>query len=116
MKEKINKFFYKGWHLLAGVWLNVAFMGYAVIDGLVEGSWQHALIGVLIYLPWLLLFIEMYRNHKSQIKTMAVVKLFDKMNDNLIEIVERYHKRYGELPPEDEPKSSESEKQNSENP
>jgi len=116
MKEKINKFFYKGWHLLAGVWFNVAFMIYVVVDGLVGGSWQHALVGFLIYLPWLLLFIEMYRNHKSQIKTMVVVKLFDKVNDDLIEIVERYHKRYGELPPEEEPKPSESEKQNSEEP
>ena len=109
MKEKINKFLYKGYHLLAGVWYNVAFMIYVVVDGLAGGSWQQALIGFLFYLPWLLLFIEMYRNHKSQIKTKAVVKLFDKMNDKLIEIVEYYHKRYGELPPEDEPKSSESE-------
>lgn len=112
MKEKINKFFYKGWHLLAGVWLNVAFMGYAVIDGLVEGSWQHALIGVLIYLPWLLLFIEMYRNHKMHHKAVFVIKLMDGVNDNLIAIIDRYRELYGELP-EEEP---ESEKQNSENP
>ena len=110
MKEKINKFFYKGWHLLAGVWFNVAFMIYVVVDGLAGGSWQQALIGFIFYLPWLLLFIEMYRNHKSQIKTVVVVKLLDKMNDNLLGIVERYHKRYGELPKEEEPKPSESEK------
>lgn len=116
MKEKINKFLYKGWHLLAGVWFNVVFMIYVVVDGLAGGSWLQALIGFLFYLPWLLLFTEMYRNHKSNIKTMAVVKLFDKVNDNLIEIVERYHKRYGELPLEEEQKSSESEKQNSEEP
>lgn len=101
---------------MAGVWLNVAFMGYAVIDGLVEGSWQQALIGVLIYLPWLLLFIEMYRNHKMHHKAVFVIKLMDGVNDNLIAIIDRYRELYGELPPEDEPKSSESEKQNSENP
>ena len=101
MKEKINKFFYKGWHLLTGVWLNVVFMGYAVIDGLVEGSWQHALIGVLIYLPWLLLFIEMYRNHKMHHKAVFVIKLMDGVNDNLIAIIDRYRELYGELPQEE---------------
>jgi len=116
MKEKINKFFYKGWHLLAAFWFNVAFMIYVVVNGLARDSWQQVLTGFLFYLPWLLLFIEMYRNHKSQIKTMAMAKLFDKVNDNLIEIVERYHKRYGELPPEEEPKPSKPEKQNSEEP
>ena len=116
MKEKINKFLYKGWHLLAGVLFNVAFMIYVVIDGLVEGSWQHALIGFLFYLPWLLLFIEMYRNHKMHHKAEFVIKLMNGVNDNLIEIVERYHKRYGELPPEEESKPSESEKQNNEEP
>lgn len=112
MKEKINKFFAKGWHLLAGIWLNVAFMGYAVIDGLVEGSWQHVLLGFIIYLPWLLLFYNEYRNHKMQIKTIFLIKLMDGVNDNLISTIERYKKLYGELP-EEEP---ESEKKNSENP
>ena len=101
MKEKINKFFAKGWHLLAGIWLNVAFMGYAIIDGLVEGSWQHALIGFFIYLPWLLLFCNEYRNHKMQMKTVLLIKLMDGANDNLIEIIERYRELYGELPEED---------------
>ena len=116
MKEKINKFLYKGYHLLAGVLFNVAFMIYVVVDGLAGGSWQQALIGFLFYLPWLLLFIEMYRNHQMHHKAVFVIKLMDGANDKLIEIVERYHKRYGELPPEDEPKSSESEKQNREEP
>lgn len=111
MKEKINKFFAKGWHLLAGIWLNVAFMGYAIIDGLVEGSWQHALIGFIIYLPWLLLFFNEYRNHKTQMKTVFLIKLMDGVNDNLIAIIERYKKLYGELPPEEEnQKPEESEK------
>ena len=101
MKEKINKFFAKGWHFLVGIWLNVAFMGYAIIDGLMEGSWQHALIGFIIHLPWLLLFYNEYRNHKMQMKTVLLIKLMDEANDSLIAIIERYRELYGELPEEE---------------
>lgn len=101
MKEKINKFFTKGWHLLTGFWLNVAFMGYAIIDGLVEGSWQHVLLGFIIYLPWLLLFFNEYRNHKMQMKRVFLIKLMNGVNDNLIALIERYKNLYGELPEEE---------------
>lgn len=110
MKERINKFFAKGWHLLAGIWLNVAFMGYAIIDGLVEGSWSHALLGFIIYLPWLLLFYNEYRNHKMHMKTAFLIKLMDGVNDNLIATIERYLNLYGELP-EEEPNEETKEEQ-----
>jgi len=104
MKEKIKKFLYKGYYLLAGILFNVAFMIYVVVDGLVGGSWQQALIGFLFYLPWLLLLIEMYRNHKMHHKAVFVIKLMDGVNDKLIAIIDRYQGLYGELP-EEEPES-----------
>ena len=79
MKEKIERFFLKGRHLLVVAWMNVAFMSYVVIDRILECSWQNALIGFLIFLPWVLLFFEMYKNHKMQIKVGTVIALLDKL-------------------------------------
>ena len=102
MKEKIERFFLKGRHLLVAAWMNVAFMSYVVIDMILECSWQNALIGFLVFLPWVLLFFEMYKNHKMQIKAGDVIALLGKVNDKMIAVVERYYERYGELPEEEE--------------
>ena len=115
MKERINKFFYKGYHILCCAWMEVAFLLYMIIDGMIECSWKQILFGVLTYTPWIILFFREYHFHKVQLEMNSLIKLKDlarAMAGDFAYDLKRYKKLYGELP-EEEP---ESEKQNSENP
>lgn len=116
MKEKINKFLFKGYHIIFCIWLEVAFILITVITGLTEGEWRRMIFGVLVYLPWLLLFIREYKFHKMQIQMYCLTALKDLIRSiagDFAYELKRYKERYGDLPPEEELKPEESEKQNS---
>ena len=110
MKERINKFFYKGYHILCCAWMDVAFLLYMIIDGIIECSWKQALFGVLTYTPWIILFFREYHFHKAKMKKVFLIKFMNGVNDNLIATIERYKNLYGELP-EEEPKEGTKEEQ-----
>lgn len=110
IKEKINRFFVRGWHFLAFAWMNTAIMGYSVIGSLLEGLWLQAFACFLFYLPWIIVFIEMYRNHKLQIRNDVLIGILNEMEKGLIPVFKRYRKLYGE-PPEEKIVDKESEDQ-----
>lgn len=105
MKEKINKFLYKGYHILCMAGIGVVLMLVALIDAIIDGTWQHVLIVAMIYLPWILLFIREYHYHKTVIKMKVLIKLKDLIRsiaEDFLHDINRYKALYGELLPEEE--------------
>ena len=112
MKEKINKFFYKGYHILCCAWMEVAFLLYMIIDGMIECSWKQILFGVLTYTPWIILFFREYHFHKVQIEMNSLIKLKDLIRTiagGLAYNLKRYRELYGELPEEETKKENKEE-------
>lgn len=112
MKEKINKFLYKGYHILCMVGIEVALMLVALIDAIIDGTWQHILIVAMIYLPWILLFIREYHYHKAVIKMKELIKLKDLIRSiagDFLHDINRYKKLYGELPEEEKEEETKEE-------
>lgn len=110
MKEKINRFFAKGWHFLAFAWINVAFLCYTVIDSLLEGLFFSAFTCFLFHIPWVLLFIKMYKHHKTQVRTEILLDVLNK----IFPAFKRYHELYGELPEEETENEPERKEKNNE--
>ena len=104
MKEKINKFLHKGYHILCMVGIEVALMLVALVDAIMDGPWQHILLVAMLYLPWILLFIREYHYHKMLIKMGDLIKLKDLARSiaaDFLHELNRYKKLYGELSQEE---------------
>ena len=112
MKEKINKFLNKGYFILCCAWMEVAFLLYMIIDGMIECSWKQILFGVLTYTPWIILFFREYHFHKVQIEMNSLIKLKDLIRTiagGLAYNLKRYRELYGELPEEETKKENKEE-------
>ena len=104
MKERINKFLHKGYHILCMVGIEVALMLVALVDAIMDGPWQHILLVAILYLPWILLFIREYHYHKMLIKMKELIMLKDlarAMAGDFAYDLKRYKNLYGELPEEE---------------
>lgn len=104
MKEKINKFFYKGYHILCFVWFEVILAVIALINSIINETWQHVLIVGLLYLPWILLLVREFHYHKMLIRTSEIIKrkdLIRSIAEGFLYELNRYKKLYGELPQEE---------------
>lgn len=96
------------------VGIEAVFMFVALIDAIINCTWQHILLVVMLYLPWILLFIREYHYHNAMIKMKELIKLKDLIRSiagDFLHDLNRYKALYGELPEE----TPESEKQNSDN-
>ena len=102
MKEKTEKFFSNGYHLLTGIGINVAFMITAGVIGVLRGEWQVCICGPLFYLPWALLFVEQYRNLKRNRRTMDGLLVIEGIMNAAYEKIRRYEEAFGKLPDDGE--------------
>ena len=97
MKEKTEKFFSSGYHLLTCVWINVAFMIAAVVIGILQGEWQTCVFVLLVYLPWTLLFVEKYRMFKRDRRLMENLLVIENILNASAEKIRRYEEAFGKL-------------------
>ena len=109
MKEKTEEFFSNGYHLLTGVWINVAFMIAAVVIGILQGEWLVCIFGLLVYLPWLLYFINMYMDSKRDRRLMENLLVIENILNASAEKIRRYEEVYGKLPEDIENESVDKE-------
>lgn len=110
MKETINEFMLKGYHFLAAALVNAGIMIGNVVQGVIEGSWMLCIVGAMVCIPWILLFLEMYRGRKKRLEMIEFLEEALNGLDGISKLLVRYHKLYGPLPAEEKPVEKEESK------
>ena len=109
MKENTEKFFSNGYHMLLGLWLNVVFMVTVVVIGILRGEWQVCVFGILVYLPWIFLFIDRYRTFKRDRRLMDNLLVIEGIMNAAVEKIKRYEEAFGKLPEDAADKTADKE-------
>lgn len=115
MKEKIKKFFKGVTPYLVLAWFNLAAFAYHIVLSIKHSMWEITMIGVPFLLVALLAF-DLHQKEKKIKYICGLKELIRAIAGDFAYELKRYKERYGDLPPEEEPKPEESKKQNSENP
>lgn len=101
MKEKLRRFSENGGFYLILGWLNIGIMLGMIINSALDKSVEGCLISVLVYLPWTLLFFNMYQFQKEMRKADIKIEKLCIIEFSLLADLDHYRELYGDLPKEE---------------
>lgn len=101
MKEKLKRFFENGGFYLILGWLNIGMMLGMIINSALDKSVEGCIISVFVFLPWTLLFFNMYQFQKEMRKADITIEKLCIIELSLLADLDHYKELYGELPKEE---------------